>query len=689
MPDFLLEIGTEEMPASAAKKAVEDLEKIFKEDFQSNRLSFKEIEVYATPRRLAVIITGLKEKQEETVVEVKGPPANQHFDLNGNLTPAARAFAEKQGVPVESLVEKETPKGSYLFAVKREEGRETAEILREILPVTIKKLTFKKSMRWQGKLRFIRPIRWLVAFFGTQPIPFELDGIKAANRTRGHRFLSSGEIEVNSPQSYLELLKSNKVVVSQEERKTIILKGLEEKAEKGRALVNQDLLDEVVFLVENPWVLRCSFPEEYLSLPPAVIIEVLESHQRYFPWVDDKGRLLPGFFCVSNGAPEAEEIIRTGNERVVKARLEDAKFYYQEDLKEPLASKVERLEGMVFQEKLGTLLKKTERIEAMADFLAGKLELSQGELSTLKRAARLVKADLVTEMVKEFPELQGVMGKEYALASGELPEVAEAIYEHYLPRFPGDSLPKTTIGKILSVADKMDTVGGYFLAGFSPTGSEDPYSLRRQAQGVVSIVLEGELDISLLEVIEKSLSLYSEHSGIHPDNSTLDNLKEFFQARVERFWQKRGFSHFSIRSLLNRSLTQPLQTNSLINELEKAQKENWWADILIAYYRSKNLSSPSLGFEVEPSFFVEEEEKILYQAVTKAEVELAGFIAKAEWLPALLVLVKLRGVIDNFFDAVLVMSEDKKLQENRLKLLNLTVNLFEKIADFSVFPKVL
>lgn len=688
LADFLLEIGTEEMPSSAAKQAVEDLKIIVKEEFQANRLSFDGIKVYATPRRLVVLIAGLKEKQEETVVEIKGPPANQHFDLNGNFTPAARAFAEKHGVSVENLIEKETPKGSYLFAVKKEEGRKSIEVLKEILPSLIKKLSFKKSMRWQGKLRFIRPIRWLVALYDNQLIPFELDGLKAGTVSRGHRFLSKGEIEIKNAQSYLRLLREEKVIVSQEERKEVILKELSEKSEKGRALVSEDLLEEVVYLVENPWVLRCDFPEEYLSLPAAVIIEVLESHQRYFPWVDDKGQLLPGFFCVSNGSFEAEEIIKAGNERVVKARLEDAKFYYQEDLKEPLYSKVERLDRVVFQEKLGSLLEKTERNEKIAEFLAEKLKLSEEEVRLLKKAARLAKADLVSEMVKEFSELQGVMGKEYALQSGEPPEVAEAIYEHYLPRFPGDSLPRNKTGKILSIADKVDTVVGYFLAGFSPTGSEDPYSLRRQAWGITMVVFEGKLNFSLTDLIKKSLSLYSEQLGIQPEDSVLESLGEFFRARVERFWQKAGYNHFSIRSLLSRSLTSLLMANSLISELEKAQKETWWTDVLIAYYRPKNLSSPALGSEVNPALFVEEEERLLYEAVKKAESKLNELLERAEWKSALLLLARTREVIDKFFDAVLVMAEDKELRENRLKLLNLTVNLFEKLADFSVFPKI-
>ncbi len=689
MADFLLEIGTEEMPSSAARQAVVDLEKIVREEFQANRLSFNEINVYATPRRLAVLIAGLKEKQEETVVEIKGPPANQHFDLNGNFTPAARAFAEKHGVLVESLVVKETPKGSYLFAVKKEEGRESIEVLKEILSSLIKKLSFKKSMRWQGKLRFIRPIRWLIALYDNQLIPFELDGLKSGMVSRGHRFLSQGEIEINNPNSYLELLRNEKVVVSQHERREMILKGLSEKSEKGQALVNPDLLEEVVYLVENPWVLRCAFPAEYLSLPAAVIIEVLESHQRYFPWIDDKGQLLPGFFCVSNGSPEAEEIIRTGNERVVKARLEDARFYYQEDLKEPLVSKVERLSGVVFQEKLGSLLEKTERNEKIAEFLAKKLRLSEEEFFLLKKATRLAKADLITEMVKEFPELQGVMGKEYALRNGEKPEICEAIYEHYLPRFPGDRLPQTKIGKIISIADKVDTVAGYFLAGFSPTGSEDPYSLRRQASGVITVVFEGELNFSLTDLIKKSLFLYSEQLGIKPEDSILESLNEFFKARVERFWQKAGYNHFSIRSLVNHSLNYPFKANSLISELEKAQKEDWWNDVLIAYYRPKNLSSPALGVEVNPALFIEEEEKLLFEAVKKAESKLNEFLEKTQWGSALIALSELRDIIDRFFDGVLVMAEDKELRENRLKLLNLTVNLFEKVADFSVFPKIL
>ncbi len=689
MADFLLEIGTEEMPASAAKQAVIDLERIVREDFQANRLLFEKASVFATPRRLAVLVKGLKEKQEEAVSEVKGPPANQLFDLNGDYSPAAKAFAERQGVGVESLIEKETPKGKYLFAVKKVEGKSTSEVLKEILPSMIMRISFKKSMRWQGKLRFIRPIRWLVALFDQQVISFDLEGLKAANLTRGHRFLSQGEIIIKEPGQYVEVLKKASVVVNQAEREAIIRGGLKSETEEGRALVRPELMTEVVYLVENPSVIKCRFPEEYLKLPKPVIIEVLESHQRYFPWVDQEGSLLPGFFCVSNGSPEAREVIKEGNERVVKARLEDAKFYYNEDLKRPLSSRVEELKGVVFQEKLGTLLDKTQRNEKLAEYLAKKVSLDERELTLLKRAAFLAKADLVTEMVKEFPELQGVMGKEYALKNGEPPEVAEAVYEHYLPRFPGDSLPETRLGQILSLVDKVDTVSGYFLVGLSPTGSEDPYSLRRQAQGVVTVILQKGLGFSLSELVEKSLSLYSEQLNLEPESSVLESLKEFFAGRVERYWRNQGYSHFSIHSLLARSLENPIMADKLVAEVEEAQKENWWADILIAYYRAKNLSSPLLGIEVNPSFFVEEAERNLYQEVEKSREKIDQLLKNEDWKALLVLLASLRPPIDLFFDSVLVMTEDEKLRDNRLKLLNLVVHLFERVADFSVFPKIL
>lgn len=686
--DFLLEIGTEEMPALAVKNAVEELERIVREDFQTNRLIFEDVKVFATPRRLAVLVNGLKERQEDTVNEVKGPPASELFDLNGDFSLAARAFAERQGVGVESLIEKETPRGKYLFAVKRKEGRSTVEVLKEILPSLIKKVSFQKSMRWQGKLRFIRPIRWLVALFDGEVVDFELDGLKAANLTRGHRFLSRGEIRIDTPGDYVELLRRERVVVDQGERKAIIQEGLRKEAGMGKALVRSELMDEVVYLVENPWVIRCSFPEEYLKLPGEVVVEVLESHQRYFPWVDDGGNLLPGFFCVSNGSVEVREVIKEGNERVVKARLEDAKFYYQEDLKKPLSLRVEELKGMIFQEKLGTLWDKTYRNERLAEFLAEKLSSNRNEFDLLKRAARLAKTDLVTEMVKEFPELQGIMGREYALKDGEPWEVAQAIYEHYLPRYSGDDLPETRMGQILGVVDKVDTVSGYFLAGLLPTGSEDPYSLRRQAQGAVTIIFQKGLDFSLSELIKKTLFLYSEQLNLKVGGSVFKSLEEFFLGRIERFWRNQGYSHFSTRSLLSRSLEKPVFTNQLIGEIEKAQKENWWVDVLIAYYRAKNLSSPDLGTEVDPSLFVEEEERLLYNEAKKSGQLLEELREKAEWKDALKLLAKLRPPIDLFFDSVLVMAEDERLRKNRLKLLNLVVCLFERVADFSVFPKI-
>jgi glycyl-tRNA synthetase beta chain len=681
--DLVLEIGTEEMPTSAVERGIEELYGESKSLLEKEHLPFEKIKVYGSPRRLTLFVHNLSERQEGRKIEVKGPPASKALDGKGRYTQAALGFARSQGVKPEELVVKRGGRGEYVYAVKKIKGEKSKEVLVRILPELVRKIRFEKSMRWEGKLYFIRPIRWLLALFGEETLSFELNGVKSSNVTYGHRFLSAGKIFLKSASEYVEKLKEEKVLVNQDERKKKILREVEKAlAGEGEAIIHPHVLNEVLFLVEYPTAVKCHFPEKFLSLPKEVVINVLEYHQRYFP-VEKDGSLLPIFIVIQNGDPRCSELIGRGNERVVKARLEDAKFFYEEDKRRPLEERVGSLKGVVFHRKLGTLWDKIKRLLKLCDFSKRELGLSEETFQGLKRAAYLCKADLLTEMVNEFPELQGVMGKEYALCSNEREEVAEAIYEHHLPRFPGDVLPQTLAGKILSVLDKMDTICGYFLAAEVPTGSEDPYSLRRQGQAVTTILLEGKLDLSLEKFLPLACKCYH-FPHLNSLNETLPILKEFFEGRFLLTLERLGFKPFLIRLFLTQFFLYPVETLEKLKVLSGVYGTQLWEDLLTAYIRPKNLSQRDLGVEVEEKLLIEETERKLYQEALSKSKKIEEFLEQSNYRKSLETLASLRQIVDKFFDEVLVMAEEAELRENRLRLLNFLVSLFEKYADFSL-----
>jgi glycyl-tRNA synthetase beta chain len=684
--DLVFEIGTEEMPASAVERGIEELYEESKSLLEKEHLPFGKIEVYGSPRRLALYVHNLSERQEDRKVEVKGPPASKALDEQGRYTEAALGFARSQGVKPEELIVREGEKGKYVYAVKKIKGKESKEVLARILPELVSKIHFEKSMRWQGNLRFIRPIRWLLALFGEEVIPFELNGLKSSNITFGHRFLSPGAIVLKNASEYLEKLREGKVLVDQNERKEKILKETKKVLKDGgSAIIHPHVLNEVLHLVEYPTAIKCHFPDKFLALPKEVVINVLEYHQRYFP-VEKNDTLLSTFVVIQNGDPSYSELIGRGNERVVKARLEDAKFFYEEDKKKHLEKRVEELKGVIFHRKLGTLWDKTERLLRLCDFIKEEATLSVETFESLKRAAYLCKADLLTEMVNEFPELQGVMGREYALHFGENEEVAKAIYEHYLPRFPGDSLPKSLAGKILSVLDKVDTICGYFLAGEIPSGSEDPYSLRRQGQAVTAVLLEEKLNLSL----EKLLSIACEGYNfprLRSVKETIPLLKDFFEGRFFLTLERLGFKPFLARLFLTQFFHFPVEALKKLEVLSEVYETPLWEDLLTAYTRPKNLSQKDLGVEVKEEFLVEETEKELYQEALSVSEKIEKLFNKSDFQKSLEVLASLRKIVDRFFDEVLVMAEEKDLRENRLKLLNFLVSIFERYADFSLIKE--
>ncbi|MHB8918801.1 MAG: glycine--tRNA ligase subunit beta, partial [Desulfocucumaceae bacterium] len=493
MKDFLLEIGTEEMPARFVGPALQQLKELAGNQLREKRIQFEQVRAVGTPRRLAVYTTGLAESQQPLVKEVKGPALKVAYNSSGEPTPAVLGFARSQRVDMASLVVKPVGPVEYVFARKSEQGRPTAEVLAQICPELIAGLHFPKPMRWGDlEFRFARPIRWILALYGNAVVRFSLAGLEAGRTTLGHRFLSRGPLTLNDARDYFGEMKKAFVVVDPEERKQLIRSQVEAaaKSEGGRVEEDEELLDEVTNLVEYPTAFVGSYDQAFLRLPKEVPVTVMREHQRYFPVTGSDGGLLPRFIGVRNGITEHIDTVRAGNEKVLRARLADGAFFWDEDLKVPLADRAGSLKKVIWQESLGTVYDKVERVTGLALFIGEKLGAGNDLLGIIKRAAAICKADLVTNMVYEFPELQGVMGREYALRSGEIRDVAQAIFEHYLPRFAGDILPSTQGGRVLSLADKMDTLAGCFAVGIQPTGSQDPYALRRQALGIGSIILD-------------------------------------------------------------------------------------------------------------------------------------------------------------------------------------------------------
>lgn len=685
--DLVFEIGCEEIPARLMPDTIRSLKASAEEKLKAARLEFKEIAAYGTPRRLVLFVGDLAEESEPREYEVKGPPAQVAYTADGKPTRAAEGFAKSQGVPLESLTIRQVEGGSYVFAVKREEGRPAGEVLAEILPDLVRSLSFPRPMRWgSGELRFVRPIRWLLALFGTELVPFNLDGLKSDRFTYGHRFLAPGPFRIEDPADYFTKLEKAYVVLDPEERRARIRAQGEQLAKEvgGRALFPEDLLTEVTFLVEYPTALLGSFAPEYLELPSEVVVTPMKDHQRYFPVVDPEGNLLPYFIAVRNGTAEHLDVVRAGNEKVLRARLADARFFFEEDKRMPLADRVERLKHIVFQENLGTLYDKTERLEALAQYLAGAVGLDGAVGAFVVRAAHLAKADLTTNMVYEFPELQGIMGREYALLSGEHASVAQAIAEQYLPRFAGDELPVTIAGSLLALADKMDTIVGCFGVGLVPTGSQDPYGLRRLASGCISIMLEGELDLSLGEVISTAAGLYERQNLLpRPAAEVAREVREFLVGRLRIALEDRGLRYDVVDAVLAAAPDNPGLAYRRAETLQRLRQEPFFRQLLTAFTRVANLARQAGGEELKPDLFTEAAEKELYDHYQKAATRLPALVDEERYREALVLLAELAPSVDRFFEEVLVMAPDPAVRANRLALLKAIRNLGLSIADFS------
>lgn len=688
---YLLEIGVEELPSKSIDDALNQLRTNTETMLKDERIEYKNIKTYATPRRLTIIIEGLSEKQLTLKETVKGPARRIAFDKDGNPTKALKGFMRGKGINLEQTFIDDFKGEEYVFADVVKDGEATTEVLSNKMNTIIKSIVFPKSMKWGGKnIRFARPIRWIVSVYNDKVVPFELEGIRVGNITSGHRFLGNKRIEINSVDEYDNKLEENFVIVDQNKRKEIIKYGSDKLAKEkgGSILYDEELLNEVTYIVEYPTPILGKIKEEYLRLPKDVVITPMKEHLRYFPIVSDNNRLLPYFITVRNGNEEHIEIVIKGNEKVLGARLEDAKFFFNDDIKNSLESYVEKLKKITFQEKLGTLYDKTIRIQKLANKIGDYLEVGDETQKNTERAAYLSKADLVTKMVDEFTELQGKMGMEYAKNSGENEIVSTAIYEQYLPKFAGDDLPTTTAGSILSIADKIDSITGSFSIGIQPTGSQDPYGLRRQALGIINIVLGKRLNLSLKDIIDYSLYIYVENQGLVFDYNTVkDQIIDFFNGRIKSMFIDMGIRYDIIDSVINTGVDDIYDLKVRAEKLNHYIDENGLTEVLVTFNRLITLADKAKSTEVKRDLLVEPEEIELYDVFNKVGELVIEFINKKAYDKALEQFITLKEPVDNFFENVMVMVEDDNIRENRLNLLGKISKNMLMICDLSKIVK--
>lgn len=685
--DLLYEIGTEEIPAKYMPATLEQVKSISGTMLKDKRIAYEEIKTYGTPRRIVLFVKGIAEQQEDLEELVKGPSKKAAYDENGNPSKALQGFLKGQKAQLHEVFLKELSGVEYIYYKKHENGQPTKEVLKTILPNILTSISFPKSMKWGNKsFRFARPVRWLMPILGDELIEFNKDGIQCSRNTRGHRVLSKGSIEIKNTSEYFEKLREGYVIADQDERRSLIRKQCEElaTARGGEVLMDEKLLEEIVYLVEYPTALMGGFEEEYLKLPKEVVITPMKEHQRYFPVVDKNKKLMNYFITVRNGDNRFLETVQEGNEKVLRARLADANFFYNEDRKSSLENCVEKLKNVVFQETLGTIYDKTQRISAIAEYLAVVFELSTEERKNLSRSAFLCKADLVTNMVKEFDELQGIMGREYALLQGEKKEAADVILEHYLPRFAGDELPQTVNGSILSISDKMDTICGCFAIGIQPTGSQDPYALRRQAIGITSIILEGRMHIGLSYLVDTAIKAFEEKGILKGEAKTIKkDVIEFFRQRFRNVMIDKGFEYDIIDAVINADFDDIYDSYLKIEELSKWKHKDEFSNILGSFNRVSNLAAKAKNSEVKADLFTEKAEKELLIAFNKVNAEFEGYVDSREYGEALKLLITLKKPIDDFFDSIMVMVEDEDIKNNRLGLLKRMADMMNKIADLA------
>ncbi len=684
------EIGTEEIPAFDLHAATDQLGKLMKQLLDAAKVPHGAIEVYSTPRRLTAIVFDVASQTEAVDEEYRGPAARIGIDSEGNYTKAALGFARGKGVGADDLEVRSENGVDYLYATKHIEAASTKGLIGDILASVFEKLSWPKSCRWARRTEsFSRPVRWIVALLGDEVVPVSFAGVDAGRFTWGHRVLSPGAHKVEDADSLIDTVRSLKIVVSEAEREAVIRAGVAriERETGYTAELPAKTLLEVVNLSEAPSVLCGTFDEGFLRVPEEIIVDAMLMHQRYFPLYDGEGRLTNRFIVVSNGDPAHSDVVVDGNERVVRARLDDAKFFYEEDLKKPLESYVAGLEAVVFQEQLGSTHAKALRIESLAGDLARAAGLGADEVRDCRRAGLLCKADLVTNAVVEFTSVQGVMGGYYAEASGEGSVVAGAIRDHYRPRFSGDALPETAVGKIVAAADKLDTICGLFSVGQGPTGSSDPFALRRSAIGILAI-MESGIQFSLVEAVERALSAFSADGVSFDAASVRDEVVDFFVTRARVMLRDEGCAADTIEAVLAAGVEEPRILASRARALEAARREQGeaFADLATAYARANNLRDPEAGTEVDGGLLSEEERAVI-DAVSVADAEVASALERHDYAAALAQLSSLRAPIDDFFEKTRIMDDDLSLRANHLAVLNRFVSVFAHVADFGKMAK--
>jgi glycyl-tRNA synthetase len=695
---LLLEIGTEELPAGDLDSALAQLRSRAPTLLEEARLEYEGLRVLGTPRRLAVLVEGVAPRQRTVEEVVKGPPARAAFDEGGLPTRAARGFARSQGVDADALEVREMDGGEYIVAVRRREGKPAGEVLAELLPELIAGLHFQMSMRWnESGVAFSRPIRWLVALLGETAIPLDYAGVPSGRTSRGSRPEGSPSIEVREAADYLDLMKEHQILVDPAERREVVAAQASELAQEvgGRIPEDPALLDEITNLVEQPTSLLGRFEEEYLQIPADVLVAVMKKHQRYFPVVRDSesvdserpeprvhesANLLPYFIAVRNGGEEHLDIVRHGNEEVIRARFADADYFYREDTRQSLEDFLPRLDTLTFQEQLGSMLDKSRRLGRLVPEVARMLGLSSDETDVAVRAAHLCKADLATQMVVEFTSLQGVMGREYALRSGEDPAVAEAILEHYLPRSADDALPQTRPGLAVGLADRLDSLAGLFAVGLAPTGSTDPYGLRRSALGLVQSLISAHLPFS----VEEGLFAAAPLLPVEVDEGALKEAGEFVVGRLRVYLRERGFRYDEVEAVLAARGDDPYRAQVAVGQLSRWVERENWSRILDNYARCVRITRDfEERFHLDPARFVEPAEEELYSAYQEARSQVTPRSTVDEFLKAFVPLV---DVIDRFFakeSGVLVMADDRQVRRNRLALVQHVAALADGIVDLS------
>jgi len=681
--ELLFEIGTEEIPAGYIMPALSQLEKILADRLAALALPYSSLRTAATPRRLAVSISGLAERQPDREEEILGPPKKAAFDQNGQPTQAAIGFAKTRGVQVEALQVVATPKGEYLMVRVEQIGRQTSELLGELLPEVIASLNFPKSMRWgAGRASFARPIQWLLAVYSGKPVSFSLDTITSADTTFGHRFMARGPFPATCFSDYVEILRTAQVLVEPEERRTAVLAEISKAARQvgGTILPDDELVDTVCNLVEKPFALCGTFEERFLALPREVLITSMREHQKYFAVVDSAGKLMPHFIAVNNTATRDAKLAADGHQRVIRARLEDAFFFFKEDQRRALKDRVEDLSGVIFQNKLGTMLDKTRRISTLAGLLARKL--APEHLAQVERGALLAKTDLLTDMVGEFPTLQGAIGQDYALLSGETPEVATAIREHYLPVRAGGPLPASIPGALVGMADRLDSITGCFGIGQIPTGTTDPFGLRRLSLGLLHIINAMGFSLSLTEFVNEALSLYEDRLTV-PRAEARRNVLEFIKGRFANDLVSQGIPAEAVEAVTSVSFDDPLDCKRRINALLAISSQESFTILAGSFKRVINIIKDNGETEVHAKLLNEVAEQKLHAAYLAVREEAAPLLAAGDYEKALTVILRMKEPVDTFFEEVMVMVEDEKVRVNRLNLLTAIAHLFLQIGDFS------